>query len=46
MKAKFFYTVWGDISDEVPGEIWYWSLLGVKGLNMHDCLVAYAQMPK
>ena len=34
-KANFFHTVWCNISGEVAGEIWSWSLLGVKGL-MHE----------
>ena len=32
-KAAFFCTVWY-VSSEAAGEIWNWSLLGVKGLNL------------
>ena len=33
MKSQAFYTVWCYISGEAEGEIWNWSLLGVKGLE-------------
>ena len=32
MKSQAFHTVWCYISAEAAGEIWNWSLLGVKGL--------------
>ena len=32
MKSQVLYTVWCNISGEAAGEIWHWSLLGVKGL--------------
>ena len=37
MKSQVLHTVWCHISAEAAGEIWNWSLLGVKGLE----LVAY-----
>ena len=33
MKGQVLHTVWCNISGEAAGEIWYWSLLGVKGLK-------------
>ena len=33
MKSHVLHTVWCNISGEAAGEIWYWSLLGVKGLS-------------
>ena len=33
MKSQVLHTVWYNISGEAVGEIWNWSLLGVKGLN-------------
>ena len=33
MKSQVLHTVWCNISGEVAGEIWYWSLLGVEGLS-------------
>ena len=33
-KAKFFIHMWCNISGEAAGEIWSWSLLGVKGLTL------------
>ena len=32
---KVFHAVWCNISGEFPGEIWNWSLLGVKGLTSY-----------
>ena len=32
MKSQVLHTVWCNISGEAAGEIWTWSLLGVKGL--------------
>ena len=32
MESQVLYTVWCRISGEAAGEIWTWSLLGVKGL--------------
>ena len=34
MKNQVLHTVWCNISGEAAGEIWHWSLLGVKGLNI------------
>ena len=31
-KSKVLFTVWRNIYGEAAGEIWNWSLLGVKGL--------------
>ena len=37
MKSQVLHTVWCNISCEAAGEIWNWSLLGVKGLTrQHD----------
>ena len=33
MKSQVLHTVWCNISGEAAGEIWNWSLLGVKGLT-------------
>ena len=33
MKSQVLHTVWRSVSGEAAGEIWHWSLLGVKGLN-------------
>ena len=33
MKSQVLHTVWCNIFNETAGEIWSWSLLGVKGLN-------------
>ena len=32
MKSQVLHTVWWNISGEATGEVWNWSLLGVKGL--------------
>ena len=37
MKNQVLHTVWCNISGETAGEIWTWSLLGVKGLRV-GCL--------
>ena len=34
MKSQVLYTAWCYISGEAAGEIWHWSLLGVKGLRL------------
>ena len=34
MKSQVLHTVWCHISGEAAGEIWNWSLLGVKGCNV------------
>ena len=34
MKSQVLLTVWCTISGEATGEIWHWSLSGVKGLNV------------
>ena len=33
MKSQVLLTVWYNISGEAAGEIWHWSLSGVKGLS-------------
>ena len=33
MKSQVLHTVWCNITVEATGEIWTWSLLGVKGLK-------------
>ena len=33
MKREVLHTVWCNITGEATGEIWTWSLLGVKGLT-------------
>ena len=33
MKSQILLTVWCNISGEAAGEIWHWSLSGVKGLK-------------
>ena len=33
MKSQVLHTVWCNISADAAGEIWSWSLAGVKGLN-------------
>ena len=33
MESQVLHTVWCTIPGEAAGEIWNWSLLGVKGLN-------------
>ena len=33
MKSQVLHTTWCHISGEAAGEIWTWSLLGVKGLR-------------
>ena len=33
MKSQVLHTVWCNISGEATGEIWNWSLLGMKGLK-------------
>ena len=39
MKTQVLHSVWCNISGEAAGEIWHWSLLGVKGLmGFHHCL--------
>ena len=34
MKSQVLHTVWCNIPVEAAGEIWHWSLLGVKGLTI------------
>ena len=36
MKSQALLTVWCNISGGAGGEIWHWSLSGVKGLNFCD----------
>ena len=36
MKSQVLHTVWCNISGEATGEIWHWSLLGVKGVMIFD----------
>ena len=33
MKSQVLHTVWCNVSGEIAGEIWHWSLLGAKGLS-------------
>ena len=40
MKSQVLHTVWCNISGQAAGEIWHWSLLGVKGLQCALFLVA------
>ena len=35
-KPKFLILCGVTIPGEAPGESWYWSLLGVKGLNIYN----------
>ena len=37
-RAKFFICVWFYVSDETEGEVWRWSLLGMKGLNCQETI--------
>ena len=37
MKSQVLHAVWCNISGEAAGEIWHWSLLGVKGFLKHLC---------
>ena len=39
MKSQVLRTVMYNISGETAGEIWHWSLLGVKGLNLPAVLI-------
>ena len=34
MESQVLHTVWCNIAGEAAGEIWNWSFLGVKGLNI------------
>ena len=34
MESHVLHTVWCNIAGEAEGEIWNWSFLGVKGLNL------------
>ena len=36
MKSHVLHTVWCNIPGEAAGEIWSWSLLGVKGLKLNN----------
>ena len=40
MKSQVLHTVWCNITGEAAGEIWTWSLLGVKGLRNMNCCFA------
>ena len=40
MKSQVLHTVWCYISGEAAGEIWHWSLLGVKGFVIISNAVA------
>ena len=40
MKSQVLHTVWCNISGEAAGEIWNWSLFGMKGLNAL-CLIKF-----
>ena len=39
MKSQVPHTVWCYISCEAAGEIWSWSLLGVKGLSWESAVI-------
>ena len=39
MKSKVLHTVWCNIPGEAAGEIWNWSLLGLKGLKIDEKLI-------
>ena len=41
MNSQVLHTVWCNISAEPAGEIWHWSLLGVKGLTFLSIVVHY-----
>ena len=46
MKSQDLHTVWCNISGETAGEIWDWSLAGVKGLNKIGQLNATLEDPR
>ena len=41
MKSQVLHAVWCNIPGEAAGEIWNWSLLGVKGLNMAQLISCF-----
>ena len=41
MKSQILHTVWCCISGEAAGEIWHWSLFGVKGLKAKSARVRH-----
>ena len=43
MKSQVLHTVWCHISCEAAGEIWHWSLSGVKGLK-RKCISGVARI--
>ena len=40
MKSQVLHTVWCNISGGAGGEIWNWSVLGVKGLKPGSHMIA------
>ena len=46
MKSQVLHTVWCNISGEVGGEIWHWSLSGVKGLTEGKQVFRRLQLPQ
>ena len=45
MKSQVLHTVWCYISGEAAGEIWNWSLLGVKGLSSRPFQIGPFSLP-
>ena len=43
MKSQVLHTVWYNITGEAAGEIWTWSLLGVKGSTNESCCITQVQ---
>ena len=46
MKSQVLHTVWCNISGEAAGEIWHWSLSGVKGLSVCGFALTMGQRRK
>ena len=45
MKSQVLHTVWHSISGEAAGEIWHWSLSGVKGLIQSENYNKHSALP-
>ena len=45
MENHVLHTVWCNISGEAAGEVWNWSLLGVKGLKPAEQIHARKDLP-
>ena len=43
IKSQVLHTAWCNISGEAAGEIWHWSLLGVKGLILYSVFLGRFQ---